>query len=322
MKCNWQYALWPPTTWGPSGWEGSHKRASVVPAKTQGHGAPCGSQWQPACLPSRCWGSLAGPARSRGWNRRPLSVAEEQGRQVPKVVTSLPQSYRWSEAERLPALTFLWKFFFPLRATFKHLKSAHHQGRCISDAEYSKNFLLYLLRDLYRAILEFAKCNSVHKTEWLGICYLDLVGFPGDPAGKESACHAGEAGLIPGSGRSPGEGNGNPLQYSCLENSMDRGAWQATVHGITMRQDWTSKNIHTYRRTWHMIKTKWTVTAELNCKAGDQTCSGVTAGRHCPIRGLAKQLIIIPWIQPPSLLFLSRLFLTAPDMWVVKIHGE
>ena len=51
---------------------------------------------------------------------------------------------------------------------------------------------------------------------------------------KESACNAGvteDVGLIPGLGRSPGEGNGNPLQYSCLENPMDRGAWQATVHG-------------------------------------------------------------------------------------------
>ena len=49
---------------------------------------------------------------------------------------------------------------------------------------------------------------------------------------KASACNAGDLGSIPGFGRSPGEGNGNQLQYSCLENSMDRGAWQATVHGI------------------------------------------------------------------------------------------
>ena len=49
--------------------------------------------------------------------------------------------------------------------------------------------------------------------------------------GKASACNAGDLGLIPGSGRSPGEGNGNPLQNSCPGNSMDRGAWQATVHG-------------------------------------------------------------------------------------------
>ena len=54
---------------------------------------------------------------------------------------------------------------------------------------------------------------------------------------KESACNAGDLGLIPGSGRFPGEGNGNPLQYSCLENPMDRGVWQATVHGVT--KSWT-----------------------------------------------------------------------------------
>ena len=64
--------------------------------------------------------------------------------------------------------------------------------------------------------------------------YLQLIqGFPCHSAGKESACNAGDLGLIPGLGRSPGEGNGNPLQYSCLENPMDRGAWQATVHGFT-----------------------------------------------------------------------------------------
>ena len=51
-------------------------------------------------------------------------------------------------------------------------------------------------------------------------------------SGKESACNAGDLGLIPGLGRSPGEGNGNLLQYSCLENSMDRGAWWATVLGV------------------------------------------------------------------------------------------
>ena len=60
---------------------------------------------------------------------------------------------------------------------------------------------------------------------------MDKLGFPGGSEGKESACNAGDPGLIPGLRRSPGEGNGYPLQYSCLENSMDRGAWQATVYG-------------------------------------------------------------------------------------------
>ena len=63
-----------------------------------------------------------------------------------------------------------------------------------------------------------------------------MQGFSGGSDGKESACNAGDPGLIPGSGRSLGEGNGYPFQYSCLENSMDRGAWWATVHGVTKSQ--------------------------------------------------------------------------------------
>ena len=62
-------------------------------------------------------------------------------------------------------------------------------------------------------------------------------GFPGSLDGKASAYNAGYLGSIPGLGRSPGEGNGNPLQYSCLENPMDQGAWWATVHGVT--KSWT-----------------------------------------------------------------------------------
>ena len=58
-----------------------------------------------------------------------------------------------------------------------------------------------------------------------------LMGFPGGAEVKASACSVGDLGSIPGSGRSPGEGNGNPLQYSCLENPMDGGAWWAAVHG-------------------------------------------------------------------------------------------
>ena len=54
--------------------------------------------------------------------------------------------------------------------------------------------------------------------------------------GKESACNVGDSGSIHGLGRSPGEGNGYPFQHSCLENSMDRSAWQATVHGVKMSQ--------------------------------------------------------------------------------------
>ena len=67
---------------------------------------------------------------------------------------------------------------------------------------------------------------------YLYIIYIYIyiyIGFPSGSDGKESACNAGDVGSIPGSGGFTGEGNGNPLQYSCLENSMDRGAWWATV---------------------------------------------------------------------------------------------
>ena len=63
-----------------------------------------------------------------------------------------------------------------------------------------------------------------------------MGGFPGGSDGKASARNAGDPGSIPGSGRSAGEGNGNPLQHSCLENSMDGGTWWATVHGVAKSQ--------------------------------------------------------------------------------------
>ena len=65
------------------------------------------------------------------------------------------------------------------------------------------------------------------------------MGFPSSLAGKESTCNVGDLGLIPGLGRSPGKGIGNPLKYSCLENSMDREVWRATVHGVAKELDMT-----------------------------------------------------------------------------------
>ena len=77
-------------------------------------------------------------------------------------------------------------------------------------------------------IASFVETYSVHCSVW---------GFPGSSDGKESACSVGDLDSVPGSGRSPGEGYGYPLQYSCLENSKDRGAWQAIVHGVA--KSWT-----------------------------------------------------------------------------------
>ena len=66
-----------------------------------------------------------------------------------------------------------------------------------------------------------------------------LLGFPGSSVVKNPPAYAGDLGSIPGSGRSPGEGNGNPLQYSCLGNPMDKGVWWASVHGFATESDRT-----------------------------------------------------------------------------------
>ena len=76
--------------------------------------------------------------------------------------------------------------------------------------------------------------NTLKKKNW---------DFPGGSDSKASAYNVGDLGSIPGSGRSPGEGNGNPLQYSCLENPMDRGTWWATVHGVAKESD-TTERLH------------------------------------------------------------------------------
>ena len=87
-----------------------------------------------------------------------------------------------------------------------------------------------------------------------------VMSFSGDSDGKASAYNAGDPGSIPGSGKSPGEGNGNPFQYSCLENPMDRGAWWATVHGVAKSQtrlsDFTHTHTHTHTQVGHSFSSK------------------------------------------------------------------
>ena len=93
--------------------------------------------------------------------------------------------------------------------------------------------------------IEGGRRRGQQRMRWLdGIPYICVciylficnLGFPGGSEVKASACNVGDPGSIPGSGRSPGKGNGNPLQYSCLENPMDGGAWWATVHGVSKSQ--------------------------------------------------------------------------------------
>ena len=96
---------------------------------------------------------------------------------------------------------------------------------------------------------------------------LTFGSFPGGSDGKESTHDAEHPGSTPGSGRSPGKGNGNPLQYSCLEDSMYRGAWQASVHGVTKRHDWaTNTFFQEGGRGWQ--RTRWldgiTISMDIN----------------------------------------------------------
>ena len=81
-----------------------------------------------------------------------------------------------------------------------------------------------------------------------------MSGLPGGSDGKESACNAGALGSVLGSGSSPAEGNGNPLQYSCMENSTDRGAWRATAHGVVKSQTHRATNTFTVKvMSWKLV---------------------------------------------------------------------
>ena len=91
--------------------------------------------------------------------------------------------------------------------------------------------------------------TTVQKHQFIGT----QLGFPGASEVKASACNAGDLGSIPGLGRSPGEGNGNPLEYSCLENPMDGGAWWATVHGVA--KSWTRLTDFTFTFSFHYSST-------------------------------------------------------------------
>ena len=84
-----------------------------------------------------------------------------------------------------------------------------------------------------------------HKILWIKWGHKCNTGLPCSSNGKQSACNAGDLGLIPGLGRSSGEGNGSPLQYSFLENPMDRGAWWVTVHGVSESQTQLSDSTRT-----------------------------------------------------------------------------
>ena len=116
------------------------------------------------------------------------------------------------------------------RAALFTIAKTWKQPKCLStDHWFKKTSYIYTHTHIYIAILVTKKKDKHHVSLTYRI-------FPGGSDDKESACIAGDLSSIPGLGRSPGEGNNYPLQYSGLENSMGRGAWQAAVHGVAKSQ--------------------------------------------------------------------------------------
>ena len=113
------------------------------------------------------------------------------------------------------------------------------------------------------------------------------MGFPGGSDGKKSACNAGDLGLIPGLGTSSGEGNGNPLQYARLENSMDRGAWPASVHGVVRVGHNYVTNTFTFR-TLYVLQ----IWRKGSYRRRGELGTGGGRGVHCEQRDNKKYLTL------------------------------
>ena len=172
----------------------------------------------------------------------------------PTSLTPLPISCHWVESDQHVwnptynfqfGTVFLIHFFF---GTVRHLPFPKRFSpwlfrpplSCLSISLTT----LSLLTSWASSSFSIFRCYTVIRLSLI-LSFSHLIYFPSSSNGKESACNAGDPGSIPGSGRSPGEGNGNPLQYSCLENPVDRGAWRATVHGMAKSQTqlkWLSTN--------------------------------------------------------------------------------
>ena len=124
------------------------------------------------------------------------------------------------------------------------------------------------------------------------------MGFSGGSAGKESACNAGDVGLIPGLGRSPRGGHGNPLQYSCLENPKDKGAWRAMVRGVA--KNWTRRKQLSMHAHTQLPRVPWRRTSSLNEAGKDaplpRNC--LLSGSHLVILDSQLTFLIKPFLIP------------------------
>ena len=122
-------------------------------------------------------------------------------------------------------------------------RSKEQITRLVVNVEAKHHLKLSISCKMKYMFLNMTKFTRTTKNICTWVC------FSGGSESKESACNAGDLGLIPGLGRSPGEGNGYPLQCSGLENSMDRGAWEAAVHGVTKSWTWL-RDLHFHFFSW------------------------------------------------------------------------
>ena len=167
-----------------------------------------------------------------------------QARTLEWVAISFSNAWKWKM--KVKSLSPVWLLVTPWTAAYQappcrgFSRPEYWSGVCAVEAEgIFRHCSLSCKED--RTLLMTPQDSSLvllsgSSVPWVGAArefFQKLQrGFPGASASKESACSAGDPGSISGLGRSPGEGNGNPLQYSCLENRMGRGAWRATIHGV------------------------------------------------------------------------------------------
>ena len=123
-----------------------------------------------------------------------------------------------------------------------------------------------------------------------------MLGFPGGSEVKASACNAADLGSIPGLGRSPGEGNGNPLQYSCLENPMDGGAWWATVHGVAKSRTRLSDLTLTFHSVCYSSERKAVLPSFINVRT--KVSENESESRSVVYNSLQPHGLYSPWNSP------------------------
>ena len=151
----------------------------------------------------------------------------------------------------------------------------------------------------YQSRVDLQSCGRFWcTTKWFHFFFFNR--FPSGSDSKVSAHSAGDLGSIPGSGRSPGEGNGNPLQYSCLENSMDGGAWWATVHGLQrVGYDWARSLLHIYiflHIPFHSGLWQGIEYSSLYCEVGP-SCLSIVSIRACTCK---PQTLSSPFLSLPA----------------------